>query len=281
MRHIHEAKTTIEDEYKKDWAQNIPWEEFQQIIALDPRTNIENNFIGPSAKQFLLPRRLEGEDFLDKADQIKDCLTTYMANRGNYPKELRNIAMFPSVKDFIEYIQLGDESDFAKNFDLTGSEEIKPAESKLDTIYNKYYSKLDRRLFDTIISLDPQTTDDSIGSIAKNLLLPKALSGEEFLKEFTESQIKDVIKFFLEEGSTLPEDRRQVEKYASVKDFVEYCQHGPQSEMMERILAWPDIGQKLEILPSTRNFDIFHPLTHEGNYAVTSLGNQGNKHHFT
>ena len=103
----------IDSEYEKDW-NGIPREIFDQIISLDPQTNIEQDKIGPSSKQLLLPNYLEGETaFLDDAENVKAALQKYTSNRGQFPQPVRNITAFPSVKDFVDYVLNGEESEFA------------------------------------------------------------------------------------------------------------------------------------------------------------------------
>lgn len=256
----------IDSEYEKDWKE-IDRDTFDQIISLDPTTNIDADRIGPSAKQLLLPSYINGEtDFLNKKDEVTQCLSTYTKNRGQYPQPLRNIANFPSVSDFIDYILNGDESEFAKNHDLTSYEKSNQKEDKISAIYNKYYKdKLDRETFDKIISLDAETNDSAIGSVAKNLLLPKFISGENFLDD--SEKVAQAIEAFEKDKSTYPADKRDVAKYESVKDFVTFVISGPESNFVT-YLKEHLTDKQIKFLASTRTYDIIQPLCYEAAWRI-------------
>ena len=267
----------IDSEYEKDW-NGIPREIFDQIISLDPQTNVEQDRLGPSSKQLLLPNYLEGETaFLDDAENVKAALQKYTSNRGQFPQPLRNIAAFPSVKDFVDYVLNGEESEFAKQFDLGAIETPKKEkENKLDTIYNKYYNKLPREEFDQIIALDPETTENSIGQSAKNLLLPRALQGEKVLDLNAEDIKKAIIKFNSDKSS-YPEDKRQIEKFDSVAEFIEFVLVGPETNYLKKLKSCekvdPKTGNKVKddinIIGSTAKYDIIQPLSWTANVAIT------------
>ena len=277
MEELLEGKK-IDSEYEKEWNE-IPRETFDKIVVLDPQTNLEGDKIGPSTKQLLLPRFVEGEvDFLDKAEEVTKALTTYLGNRGSYPQPLRNIANFPTVKDFIEYITLGDESEFAKSHDFSDfKKEEKPKETKLDTIYKKYYEdKIERESFNKIISLDPETTESSIGQTAKNLLLPRAISGEDFSDYYDD--LPDIILKFNSEKDSYPEDKRAIEKFPSVKEFVQYVSNGPETEFVKYLKNDTRVDRKtgnmvkddIVIIGSTPKYDIIQPLSWAANSAITT-----------
>lgn len=275
MEELLEGKK-IDSDYEKDYSE-IEREIFDQIISLDPQTNIEQDRIGPSSKQLLLPCYLNGEtDFLNDAENLKLALQKYTANRKDYPQVLRNIANFPSVKDFIDFVLHGADSEFAKTHDLDNLEtEQKPKESNIDKIYNKYYSKLDRQLFNTIIALDPDTTENQIGSAAKNLLLPRALSGEDFSDIY--DQITDSILKFNLEKSSYPEDKRSIEKFPSVEEFVTYVIQGPETDFIKKLKENEKrdsstgnmVKDDINFLGSTRQYDIVQPLSWAANNAIT------------
>ena len=133
---------------------------------MDPQTSIERNNIGPTAKQLLLPRYLGGEvAFVENSNEVKNAIDTFIKNRNNY--EVKNVALYPSVDIFVKHI-----NDPENNPIETTEVEVKQ-ESKLDKIYNQYYSDIDKDTFLYIISLDPSTNIEkgNVGNYAKNLLL--------------------------------------------------------------------------------------------------------------
>lgn len=277
MRILLEAKT-IQDEYEKDWSQ-IEKSIFDKIIELDPLTNIEANRIGPSAKQLLLPSYLEGEvDFLNDLENVKQALSKYTKERSSFPPMLRNITAFPSVKDFVDYVLNGEESDFAKRVDLTaGPVEKNKKESKIDQIYNKYYSDIDRETFDKIIALDPETTETSIGSTAKQLLLPKFKQGEDFLSK--DLDVTEAIKIFNEDKQGYPEEKQLIQNFESVEDFVNYVKVGPVSTLWLGLMENNKVDRRtgnpvkddVKLIASTRDYDVIQPLSHTANNAITCL----------
>lgn len=275
---INEART-IQDEYEKTWS-DIPQDIFNKIILLDPATNIDRNFIGPSAKQLLLPQYIEGETEFVEDPEVKKALETFIANRASYPQTLRNLSNFPSVKDFVEYITKGDESDFAKNFDLNAISTTREEKSPLDTIYDKYYSKLAKEDFKKIIVLDPETTEKSVGPAAKNLLLRCALAGED-LSKIDPNLFRKALNYFNAEKSSVEENKQKLEKYESVKDFIDYWVKGPEAEWITRLKSL-SVSEDIIFYEGTREFDILEPLSHQANNAISCLAelrSRGNEYH--
>ena len=268
MIKLFEAKT-IDDEYQKNWT-DIPREDFDKIIKLDPVTSIENNRIGPSAKQLLLPRYLEGEtDFLNDLENVSNALQKYVNNRNAFPAMLRNITAFPSVKDFVDYVLNGEDSEFAKRVDLSDTPVKKEKESKLNQIYNKYYSDIDREVFDKIIALDPETNENSIGAVAKQLLLPKYKQGEDFLSKNLD--ITTAINYFNLEKDSYPEDKKSIQNFPSVEDFVKFVTAGPESSLLQGLKSDPNVKDDIKLIAATRNYEVIQPLSHAANNAITCL----------
>lgn len=261
MENLFEGKK-IDSEYERNWS-DIDRNIFDQIILLDPRTNIDNDFVGPNAKLFLLPQYREGEiDFLDDSEKVKAALETYNNHRNEYPKILRNITTFPSVADFVDYIENGEDSEFYKTHEqaLSDEGEEKVKISPIDEIYNKYYNDIDRDIFDKIIALDPETTDNKIGSAAKNLLLPNYRKGE---KDFVDNpQVTKAIALFNNESKTYASDKRNIEQYPSVAAFVDYIITGGESNFMKYL---KENTSEFVLLGSTRDYDIIQPLSWEAN----------------
>lgn len=276
---LFEAKT-IDDEYQKNWT-DIPREDFDKIIKLDPVTSIENNRIGPSAKQLLLPRYLEGEtDFLNNLENVSDALQKYVSNRNSFPVILRNITAFPTVKDFVDYVLNGDESDFAKRVDLSDAPVKKEKESKLDQIYNKYYSDINREVFDKIIALDPETNENNIGTVAKQLLLPKYKQGEDFLSKNLD--IPTAINYFNLEKDSYAQDKKSIQNFPSVEEFVKFVIAGPESSLLQGLKNNPNIQGEFNLITSTRNYEVIQPLSHAANNAISCLNerrSRGNETH--
>lgn len=270
IKKLLEAKT-IEDEYNKDW-NDIPRDIFDKIIALDPQTDLEKNKLGNATKQLLLPRYVEGEtDFIDNKD-VTSALTTFYANRGKgvYPKALNAFNNYPSVKDFVDYIINGENSEFAKSYDFSDEEQSKKQESKLDSIYKQFYEKdIDRETFNKIIELDPETTEDSIGYVAKQFLLPKFIKGENFLANSTD--VLKAVAEFEKEKDTYPEDKREIQNYPSVEEFVNYVLVGPDSDLITKLKALR-YADEFEFYTGTKKYDIIRPLSHRANVAIDNLG---------
>lgn len=264
-----EAKT-IDDEYNKDWS-DISREVFDKIIVLDPQTDIEKNKIGSGTKQLLLPKYVEGEtDFVDNKD-VTTALDTFYKNRGTYPQTLRNLGNFPSVKDFVDYIINGDESEFAKTHDFDTVEQPKEKESKLDALYKQYYEKnIDRETFNQIIELDPQSSENSIGPVAKNLLLPKYIAGEKFLDDL---RIEKAIAIYYADSDTYPADKKELTKYNSVKEFVDYVTAGPESSFIADLKSHYKEGKDFEVIGSTKEYDIIQPLCWKANTRIVGKEN--------
>ena len=277
MKNLLEGKR-LDAEFNR-YTDTLSKELFDKVVSLDPQSDIEQDRLGYSAKSFLLPHAKDEEDFIsNNADRIKNALVTFTQNRSSYPTVLKRIDAFPSIKDFVEYIELGDESDFAKNNDLTSAEE-EVKKSPLDDIFDKYYSKdFSRENFDKIISSDPETIKDKkIGSIAKNLFLPKFKKGENFFDEFTQDDLITACNNFNTDKQSYPKEKQSLEGYESVKEFVQYTLSGPESDFLKKLKSceWVDdtTGRKvkddIEVIGSTKDYEIIRPLSHTANNAIT------------
>lgn len=125
----------------------------------------------------------------------------------NYEPQYRNLGSYKSIDDFISFVNGGE----------IEAAEIKK-ENPIDIIYNKYYSKLDRAMFDEIIALDPETKGDKIGEVARDLLLATALKGDTaFLQDH---QTKRAIRIFYEDRAKLSSEAAQLKNYTDVNDFI-------------------------------------------------------------
>lgn len=274
IKRLLEART-IDAEYEAEW-KDIPRDIFDKILRLDPKTNIENNKIGEGAKQLLLPAYDNGEtDFVDNQD-ITNCLQTYYDNRGTFDPALRRLSSFETVALFVDFIKNGENSELTKRFQLEKPSE-EPKETKLDQLYKEYYSDLPRDLFDKIIALDPETKKDSIGQTAKNLLLPRALKGEDIFALEPEEITKCIDQYNAEKDS-YPADKKSVQNFESVKDFIKFIKEGPETDFIKQLKNCtkvdPETGKKvnesINFIGATRRFDIVQPLTWTANRAISS-----------
>ena len=264
------VESQASDRYEKEFT-DIPKDIFDKICALDPNSIFNGDElmrIGANALQLLIPCYRKGEDFLDKSDLVKSSLTKYLASRKDYPVEFRNLGNFSSVEDFIKFVQ--DPSSLSTD-DLA----VKKEETKLDQIYNKYYSDFkDRDIFDTIIKLDPTTTEDKIGEIAKNLLLPKYRKGET---DFIDNKDLSVaISNFFKNKKYYDDEHKKIETYSSVDEFIKYN--------LNRIIEDSTTTSKLKsygedspfgqynLIASTDDYDVYQPLTRQANSVIANGG---------
>lgn len=172
FNYLIEAK--IDTEYEKSYS-DIPRDIFNSLIMIDPKTTVVNNEpqgIGFVAKNLIVPAYRKGENILqDDTEKIKQTITAYYAGLSKYPKPNE----FSTVADLLTFMENPTEQD-----NKTKTDAEKPVDPLTD-IYTKYYSKIPREDFDAIIELDPNTTDQKIGNIAKNLFLPKYIAGETWI----------------------------------------------------------------------------------------------------
>ena len=96
--------TTIYNEYYSD----IPRDDFDKIIALDPKTNATG--IGEIAKNILLVNYKKNEDILSTANEVEEACKTYYEDKEKLPLEKQQLSSYKSTKEFVEYIMILQES---------------------------------------------------------------------------------------------------------------------------------------------------------------------------
>ena len=184
---------------------------------MDPQTSIERNNIGPTAKQLLLPRYLSGEvAFVENSNEVKNAIDTFIKNRNNY--EVKNVALYPSVDIFVKHI-----NDPENNPIETTEVEVKQ-ESKLDKIYNQYYSDIDKDTFLYIISLDPSTNIEkgNVGNYAKNLLLRLYKKGvTKIANKSLGDDIKKAIEYVEENKNIIDKKYLQINTLPDIDEFID------------------------------------------------------------
>lgn len=249
---ISEAK--IDTEYERNFNQ-IPRDVFDTIVLMDPKTQVSGDEIknmGFGSKQLLLPKYISGEtDFVNNGEAVTAALANYYPNIASYPK----FNEFRSVADFLTFMA-----------NPEGAEIEKVAqESPLDKLYNKYYSSIERDIFNKIIAMDPKTADDKIGEIAKNLLLISYMKGEHDFIDQAEA-VTAAINTFYEKGHNYPEGKDNIQNFESVAEFIVYKPTSP------TVAALADKGisegTDYEIIASTAHVDVFKILTWEGSREI-------------
>lgn len=248
-------ESRADDEYNKSFSA-IDREIFDKICLMDPKTQRAGDEvinIGFGAKQLLLVKYLAGEvDLVDKASEITAALNNYYPNIKNYPK----FPEFESVAAFLQFMENPVEIMDAPNKSADKGNKI------LD-IYNKYYSDIDKDIFDQIIALDPQTTENKIGDIAKNLLLRCYKKGEvNFLKN--PESVTAAIERYIEFKNTYEQDKQNLNSYASVADFISYIPQAPAITALAGDRYEPIAGQDYEHIASSKDYDIFKLITFRG-----------------
>ena len=281
VENLTEAKA--DDEYNKTYS-SIDRDIFDNIIKADPTTRVVGNeivSIGPNAKQLLLPAYMKGEiEFTDDLDSVTKALTDYIQKRGTYEPQYRNIAKFPSVKDFVSFV--ADPSQAVGIID-DSPKEVDP----ITDIYNKYYTRIPRDAFDKIIELDPETTESKLGSVAKNLLLTKYQAGESgFLRD--PFKVKRAIKDFVELKATFPQEKQDIISYSTVEEFINYILRGPDSALTQDLKTNTTIDPKtrravkddINFIASTRDYEVLEPKSHRAAYAISGGWNDPNALHW-
>lgn len=260
---VNEAKIDIE--YNKNWSM-IDRDIFNKIALADPKTVEDNEGIktlGFVAKQLLLPKYVAGEtQFVDNIDKIKDAITKYEANPGQYVK----LPAFKSVSDFIAYMD-NPES-------ITIEEPVKEVDP-ITKIYNEYYNDIKREDFDKIIAMDPNTTQTNIGEIAKNLLLVSHRKDQNVVGRTAE--IKQACKDYYKLKDSLPTEQQQLSAYKSVDDFIAYILNGPESNLVTALKNNDTIDSTtgrmvkddFRLVGSTFEYDILEPKSHRAAVAIS------------
>lgn len=258
---IYESKA--DDEYNKSWS-TIDREIFNTIVRIDPKTTITNNeinTIGFVAKQLLLPKYKEGEvEFLNDIEAVKAAITKYQASPGNYAK----LPLYKTVAEFVKHVNDPTSVDIQET----------PVIDPITKIYNEYYSDIDREDFDKIIAMDPKTTAEVIGEIAKNLLLASYRKKENILDK-TED-ITDACKIYYRDKNKIPVERQQLTAYASVDDFINFITSNQESTLVASLKNNSQIDPKtntsakdsFRLVASTLDYDILEPLSSTAAIAI-------------
>lgn len=253
---INEARA--DDEYQKNYS-DIDRDVFDKICRMDPKTQTLGDSIvniGFGAKQLLLPKYQSGEvDFIDKGEQVTASLESYYPNIKNYPK----FPQFRSVSDFLTFMDNPEAG--ASNLADTANE------SKITKIYNQYYSDIPRDLFDSIIKLDPETSDNKIGSIAKNLLLNCYKRGDTGWVDDLES-VKTAIDRFIDNKDSYPAEKQDIMSYKSVAEFINYIPESPTIASLKGTDHEPVEGTDFIHICTSKNYDVFRPLTYRGSERI-------------
>lgn len=256
---------SVEGDYNKFYSA-IDRDTFNELVKLDPKTAIKNDEIiniGFGAKQLILPKWLAGDhDILNKAEDVKKAFETFYANMKSYPAEFKNLASYKSVDDFIK---------FTKGESVEAEVAVK--ENPIDTIYNKYYSKLDRKEFDRLIALDSETNDAKIGEVVKNLVLPKVIAGEK-IDDY--SKLKDAITIYHDDFSSLSKENQNLNSYNTINSFVSKMLTGAESDLVARLKNDTTVDEKTHrtvaedavIVGSTSNYDIIWEKSYRAANAV-------------
>ena len=244
---------------------NLSKEEFNQVLAMDPATKYSGDTpidVGRFANVVLLPKVNSGDkSILDKEEEIKQGLKNYYHNPRNYPP-------LPNFKNMST-------EELVNTLAGEGVSNDEKQKSKLELIYGKYYKDIDRDVFNTIIKLDPKTTEDKIGDIAKQLLLPKYKSGEnDFL---VNPKTKEACEEFYAAQSSLSTDKRILQNYSSVNEFIKYLLEGQESALVASLKQNETIDPKTKrpvkddfvLIGSTRDYDIIQPLSNKANAAIS------------
>lgn len=116
------------DEIYKKYYNDIPREDFDYLISLDPETNLEKEIIGDLAKNLLLAIYKKGDKsvvYKTKKDKIINALEEYKKNMNNFSKEARELTRYSTIDDFIKLTLFGEESDFYKHVMNTCPDSVK------------------------------------------------------------------------------------------------------------------------------------------------------------
>lgn len=262
---INEA-VSVDDEYTRNYS-SIDREIFDNIVLADPRTRLidgKPTGIGFGAKSLLLPAYKGGEvGFYQDLDKVSKALTTFYSNQSSYDPQFRNLSNFSSVEEFISFV------DDPENFSSDSFGKGKEKKNPIDDIYDKYYSDIERDIFDKIIALDPKTDENRLGGVVKNLILPKYLSGEKDIVDDLD-EIGYSIREFYSLKDSLPADKQKIESFKSIKEFVEYMTSGPESDFITRLKENPNLkSDEWELVTSDFNYDVIWIKSHNASVQVT------------
>ena len=264
LQNIFEG-ASVEDEYNRNYS-SIDKTVFETIAKADPKSRVvdgELQGIGFGAKSLLLRCYLNGDtDFMDNLDNITKALTDFYANQGTYSPQFKNLNNFPSIQDFLNFMESPE--DFSLEID---SQEAKA--TGIDNIYSKYYSSIDRKDFDDLVTTDPETTDKGIGYVMKNLILPKYLKGETEIIDHLDD-LREAIETFYKIKDTLTQEEQKIESYKSIKDFVNYMLNGTTSKFIKNLENNSRVDRDdWEIVASNFEYDVVWCKSKEANIAIT------------
>lgn len=192
-------------------------------------------------------------------------INTYINNRGDYT--VKNVAQFPSVQAFIQYVQDPSDDSFA-------STDIKK-QSNIDKIYAQYYSDIDRAVFDAILAADPTSSieKDRVGEYTKNLLIPLYKKGDPTLAQVSThaEEISSVIDAFEEHKKLFNSNTLKLSNYKSFREFEDIANSGAPSEFLTYLKEESPYIRNGDIryLGSTFLYDVFESVTELGNSIVS------------
>ena len=114
------VEATTDEIYAKFYS-DVPREEFDRVIAIDPTYNAEQHRMGDFGK-WLITLYKKGEDLSDE-QEIKDQLTIFKRNKNKLPPEQKDIFRLKSLHDLIE---LNDAAERANKSELQTKAEQHP-----------------------------------------------------------------------------------------------------------------------------------------------------------
>lgn len=146
-------------------------------------------------------------------------------------------------------------------------------ETKADDIYNKYYSDIDREIFDQIWNADPTSTPEIRGKYVP-WLLARYKKGEEVLPNL--SKITKCLNLFNGDKAKFStalgtNDINSV----SIEQFISTVENTDKSAFRQYL---ENTGNVVTIA-SSKNYDVFHPLNFEGNSAIVGKANTKDPNH--
>lgn len=121
LRNVSLLIEATTDEIYAKYYSDVPREEFDRIIAIDPTYNKEQNRMGDFGK-WLINIYKKGENLSDE-QEIKDQLLIFKRNKNKLPQEKKDIFRLKSLKELIE---LNDEAEKANKSELQTKAEQHP-----------------------------------------------------------------------------------------------------------------------------------------------------------
>ena len=257
MSLLLEAK--IEDLYNQHYS-NIDRTIYDKLISADPNTGKADK-VGVYAEKLILPAYVENN--LDISDtnlnNIKETILKYEENRKNgmYKGATANPNSFTSLDEFISFVN-------SDNTDLENAPEEEEKIDPLTDIYNKYYSKLSRDVFDKLVELDPESTSTKLGEVAKNLLLRLATNkNEDIFKNYSELELLQYIEIYYENRNNYDNEHKNLNNYKSLQDFIDFITILPDTDYIT-LLKTCDHKDEIHILARTKNWLV---VTYDSSYA--------------